>query len=217
MKLKYLLSCGAAAALLSLFSSSAMASLTYGPSGLCPVNGTFTTDCNLIITFNADGSISTSGPGGNYDGAEDALIGVINNTAHTITSFNIAGTFIFGMNDYDGINVYTGVTNAAAGMSDAAFYAAMGGPSSGPATVDPYGGADAFFTGVNTSTLGSGTVNFLHGIAANGGHDYFSLEESISLASLPTIGQPVTVPEPASMALLGLGLAGLAFSKRKKA
>lgn len=33
--------------------------LTYGPSGVRPID-TYTSDCNLYITFNADGCISTA-------------------------------------------------------------------------------------------------------------------------------------------------------------
>lgn len=181
--------------------------LTYGPSGVCPIDNTYTTDCNLLITFNADGSISTTTPSSpyvNYDNSEDALIGVVNNTNNTISSFTISGSFIFGF-DGDGINTYTGATNAAAGLSDPIL---SGGP-------DAYGGENAYFT--NVTLYNSGTVNFLTPIAANGGTDYFSLEESISAAALPVIGNPNSVPEPTSLALLGLGLAGLSRMRRSKA
>ena len=88
--------------LAALGSSPASAALVYGPSGVCPTtighppfgggNTGTATDCNLFITFNADGSITTTaGPENTFDGVEDALIGVINNTSHTISSFALDG------------------------------------------------------------------------------------------------------------------------------
>jgi len=192
----------ACAAVLALTAGQAQAAYDYSTisaSG-CPDTTTLTShggsfngaapDCNLVITFNPNGSVTTSGPGGNYDFSEDALVGVVNNSGHVINSFAISGSFIFGF-DGDGINRYLGIPNNAMD------------------TTGNYGGPQAWF---NITDVNSGIVNFIGGIA-NGATAFFSLEESINIDEPPVIGG---VPEPATLALFGFGLAGLATRFRRK-
>jgi hypothetical protein len=177
--------------------------------GVCPAVGEATAGCDLVITFNADGSITTTAgasagiAGGTYDGTEDTLIGVVNNTANVITSFNLSSTQdIFGF-DGDGIDTY----NSVAQSNGSTTYPATG---NNPDTTG-YGGPDGYFTNISADDT-SGTVNFANGgIAANGGTDYFSLEEAISLDQAPTV---TAAPEPATMAILGVGMLGAGIARR---
>lgn len=152
--------------------------------------------CNIVITFNADGSIGTAIANPNpYDGSDDQLVGVVNNTSHSITSFSISGPDTgnggpFGF-DGDGICNYTPFVS----NSQTCNGAYLGGASS--------------FSGIN-GTNTSGTVNFA-GIAAGGGTSYFSLEEPASLNL--RVG---STPEPGTLMLFGSGLLGLAGFVRRK-
>jgi hypothetical protein len=150
--------------------------------------------CNIEITVAADGTISTAIPAGataTYDGADDALFGVINNSSSPITGFHLTGADIGGF-DGDGIDVFPGIPGKVAGNPD----------------ITGYGGPLGFFT----NNLGNSLdVNFFGGLAA-GATTFFSLEGPASLSTVIT-----PTPEPASLMLLGAGLAGLGLVRRRKA
>jgi hypothetical protein len=163
----------------------------------CPAVGNDTNGCELLITVTAASggvatafSVTTASPDqGPYDGIEDTLLGVLNKSGSTLTSLSLASnTTIFGF-DGDGACTYI----------------------SCPGATDPNGYAPAgvTFSGINSSDT-SGTVNFSPGLT-NGGSSWFSLEEALTASSITNAS-----PEPSSILLFGLGLAGLAAGMRRK-
>jgi hypothetical protein len=151
-------------------------------------------------SFVVTSTISGQGP---YDGADDVYVGVINNSTRTVNSMVVSGQAgpigvgIFGF-DGDGIASPT-----------------LGGPN-GHLASNPqdtsfglYGGPGSFFSNI-AANLGSGTVNFIGGIAPGGGHQVFSLE------ALPSVvggigggGVNATTPVPAGLVMAGMGALSL--------
>ncbi|HTW25587.1 MAG TPA: PEP-CTERM sorting domain-containing protein [Acetobacteraceae bacterium] len=162
----------------------------YLPGSTLPVGAT---DCNVEIFLNSDGSATTIIPHPTpYDGSDDNLVGIINNSGSTIYSLTFngtsTGTDLFGF-DGDGLQTYCSSCG-----SDPTGYG--GKTSSGQFTT---------FTVTNNFI---GTVNFGSNGIANGGTAYFSLEgpPSLNLTPVPT-------PEPGTLALLGGGLLALGFGR----
>ena len=186
MKPKLFIAAGAAASALVL-AGGAYAFPAYGNDTLGPT---------ILITFGPGGAetISQATTQGPYDGADDTYLGVVNNSGSTINSFTVSSSTadIFGF-DGDGIDAYGAVENA-------------GNPDT-----TGYGGPNGYFTGItNIGGVESGTVNFLGGIA-DGGADYFSLEEPLTAASIGG-----SVPEPATWALMLIGVGGIGFAARRR-
>jgi hypothetical protein len=185
----------AAAAALGLFVPCALHA-----ASLCPAVGDATAGCDLIITVTNSGTSVAVGPsfslaGGTYDGSDDTLIGIINNSSSSLSSIKLSSsTDIFGF-DGDGIDTY-GVTGNSKDSSG-------------------YGGPDSFFTGINAFAT-SGTVDFVTSLAAGGGNTYFSLEEALVPSEVIVTPPTPGVPEPSTIVLLGTGLAGLCGAVKRR-
>src|SRR6266852_5250201 len=139
------------------------------PAYLANQDGRANEGCTILITLNADGSITTThpNPATSFDsGRDDNLIGVINNTAQTITGLQLSSATIpiFAF-DNDGV---------CAGPPGYTFSALGPNPNCAIAT-DPhtYGPAGINFTVINANT---GIVNFGNGGIAPNSNSFFSLE-----------------------------------------
>lgn len=152
----------------------------------CPAFGADTA-CGVVITVTNSGATVNSSTGqGPYDGNDDTLIGVVNNSNRAITSLDLTSTQnIFGF-DGDGIDTF-------------------GAPGNSIDTTG-YGGPNAYFTNRNGSQT-SGRVNFITPIAAGNGAcngsvgssctAYFSLENALGGATACSSLLNNSVPKPA--------------------
>jgi len=159
----------------------------------CPAVG-YNTSCSLLIDVTDSGddvlqdtgaTMATDPTPGTYDGADDTLIGILNNSSIPLSQITLSSTSadIFDFSDGDGICENPNNTSQLAGL-----------PASDCADVNTkdtttYGGPDSYFT--NDSSLSSGTVNFITPIAP-GASTYFSLESALTLTTITTLTNTTT-------------------------
>jgi hypothetical protein len=160
--------------------------------------------------FNADGSIDTLVDSTvlSTDGIEDTLVGVLNNSGHTINSLSLTGTGISGEGifgfEFDGQST---IPNPGTGPGDSYF--------------GQYFDANNILLGTVFFTVladDNGTVHF-PGLP-NGGWGWWVLEDQIDFSAPPVVVDPppVVTPIPAAVWLFGSGLFGLlGINKKRKA
>lgn len=164
----------------------------------CPQLG-WADGCNTIITLNSNGTSTINITSATtYDGIEDQLVGVINNSGSTIYSLTLSGTKIFG---FDGDGAFSSACNAATGTPPFPCGAATPGDTTG------YAGPSTSFT---ITDANNGVVNFAGGVP-NGGTAFFSLEEAPSAGGFTVTGTGTTptVPEPGSILFFATGILGI--------
>jgi hypothetical protein len=192
-------------------SQSAFATIiTVTPGSLteCPIVGA-ATSCAALYRFNVDGSIDTlvdpTIPA--TDGNEDTLVGVMNATVRPLASISLSGTGTngFGIFDFDGDGqssvVGTGPGDTYFGLFDLTSIGARDGTNT--------------FANINADGTQADVVFGPTGIVS-GGSGWFVLEDQISFTAPPRPGGGGgggTVPEPATLALLGVGLGGFAMRR----
>jgi hypothetical protein len=186
--------------------------------GQCPGVGSNPNGCQFLITFNADGSISTAAATGGdnvpFDLVEDTLIGIQNNRSTPLAFLDLGPAL--GLNgipvfEFDGDGACSGLyaPQPVCTGHDPTGYGGFVSPNSTGLGAVGAGGA-VTFTNISANTQ-SGRVVFGPGGIPTNGSAWFSLEDAFTLSTLP-VGR---VPEPGSLVLLGTGILAVARRLRK--
>ncbi|MEO8745085.1 MAG: PKD domain-containing protein [Candidatus Dormiibacterota bacterium] len=133
----------------------------------CPAIGN-DTSCGLLIVVNPDGTTTVVGDPSQqpFDGLEDTLVGVLNNSPQTISIIPLSSSGTTPIFDFDGDGLCSGFWS--------------GTPSGCPFGPTGYEGPNTSFS-ISDSNVG--TVNFTGGLAP-GGQTYFSLEGAPTASSI---------------------------------
>lgn len=127
----------------------------------CPAVGQ-ANGCDAIITVTDTGTSITFTGQGPYDGNDDTIIGVVNNSSIAITTLGLTSALdIFGF-DGDGLTSY--------------------GIAGNPQDDTGYGGPNAYFSDITPDST-SGIVHFIVPISPHGGMGYFGLENALTAAT----------------------------------
>jgi hypothetical protein len=190
-----------AAACWLLFAGTASAAPTTPPFTECPHIGNDTSCAILIVLSDSGVQIVSDGTKGPYDGIEDTLIGVLNNTTGT-TIANVPLTGPAGVFGFDGDGICSpnnGTSSFSPGPPDANTGVGPCIDNAKDTSNGGYGGGNSYFTNIN-GTASAGTVNFIAPLAP-GQSTYFSLEGNITASDINIVSGtsvPISAVEGAS-------------------
>ncbi len=150
--------------------ASAVSSVPTPPYTECPAIGS-SPSCEILLVVNADNSVSVLGDPsvGPFDGNDDTLVGIVNNSAAPVGAVTVSGPGS-GLSEFDGDGICSGDYGTWTG-SDGCPYGPTG--YEGPGT--------SFVT--NQSLPDSAEVDFADGLQP-GAAAYFSLEGALTSAEL---------------------------------
>lgn len=153
------------------------------PFGQCPAIGADPTCALLIVVTDTGTTVLADSNLGPYDGSDDTLVGILNNSSKNIGSLPLSSAShpIFGF-ESDGL---------CSGPFDNGSGTSIPAPAGCPFGSTGYEGPGTAFGSISPDTM-SGTVNFATPVAP-GASAYFSLEDTLVAADL-TPGTPTTTP-----------------------
>ncbi len=173
-----------AAAILAIVPGSAnAASAPTPPFTECPAIGA-APSCDILLVVNPDQTITVTGDSsvGPYDGGDDTLVGVVNNSSSAISAITVSGPGS-GLAGFDGDGICTYAAGGTVGGSGSGFSGDSYCNAQQLAGTDPedYSGPNNSFT-LDPNSQDDVEVDFTGKGLAAGTSSYFSLEGALTAA-----------------------------------
>jgi cutinase len=165
--------------------TAAASSPVTAPFTECPAIGA-APSCEILLDVNANRSIQVLGDSsvGPYDGSDDTLVGVVNNSSSAVQAITVSGPSS-GLAGFDGDGICTYATGGITGGSGPGFNGDSYCDAQQLSGTDPedYEGPDNTFT-LDPKSLDDVEVDFNGKGLAPGQYTYFSLEGSLTAAAI---------------------------------